>query len=118
MRIAALVVGILGALAAFVMALFAAGVGSIGAVLHQSGAQEITGLALSAWGASILGLVGAILALSKPVAAWICCFIAALWGVVSISAFGIPGGVLLLVAALLSFLEAHSQKRKRMSASS
>lgn len=117
MKVAALIVGILGAVAAFLMALFAGSVGTVSAALHQPQGGEVTGLALSAWGASILGLVGAILALSKPVGAWICLLIAAAWVVISISAFGVPGGVLLFVAALLSFLEARSQKKRRLTVS-
>ena len=113
MKVAALVIGILGSIAAFVAALFAGGVGAIGGAIHAHGAGGVGGLAVSAWLASILGLVGAILAIGRPGAAWVCMLVAAVWVVISVSAFGIPGGVLLLIAAIFSFFEARTRKRQK-----
>ena len=111
MKILALILGLLGSVAAFLAALFAGIVSSAGAAFHLAHAGQTGALATSAWAASVLGLVGAILVLSHPKVAWISLAIAAVWVVISVSAFGVPAGVLLVLAALFSGLHARALRR-------
>lgn len=103
MRTVSLVLGLLGAVAAFVAALFAGAAGAVGGAFGMHHAGEVGWLAISAWGASILGLIAAILVLSRPTtAAWLL-LIAMAWIVISVSAFGVPAGVLFALSAVFAF---------------
>ena len=53
---------------------------------------------------SIVGLVGAALAIAKPRVSVVLMALSAVLGLIFISAFYIPATILLLVAALLAFL--------------
>ncbi len=76
MRLAAPIRGLRGGVLGFLAAVFGSGVARIGAVL----------------------------AISKPRAAWILLTIAAAWLMVSTPAFGRPGGFMMLVAAAMAFV--------------
>ena len=77
MRVVALVLGILGAVFGFCGALLAEGVGGLGSAFGVANAHLLMGLGLLAFAAAIVGLIGAILAMSAPRAAWILMLIAA-----------------------------------------
>lgn len=66
MRIAGLIIGIFGAIAAFIGAIFALVVVGIGGALEAKGAETVV---IGGWIAllmSIVGLVGAALSMAKP----------------------------------------------------
>lgn len=67
--IAALIIGIFGAVAGFMGALLVLTAGGLGTVLEQEGAGLAIWSALIAVGASIMGLVGAAISLHNPKAA-------------------------------------------------
>ena len=110
MKVVAFVVGLLGSVAAFLVAVLAGIVGGLGGALHTNGSHTVLALGVSAWGASVLGLVGACLVWRYPTAAWICMLIATAWTVISVSAAGIPGGVLLFVGAVFAFFSARQRR--------
>ena len=66
MRVAALIIGIIGSAAGFVAAVIALFIGGVGVALEADGASKITSLAFGAIGASIVGLVGGALSIAKP----------------------------------------------------
>ena len=66
MRVAALIIGIIGSAAGFVAAVIALFIGGVGVALEAEGASKITSLAFGAIGASIVGLVGGALSIAKP----------------------------------------------------
>jgi hypothetical protein len=105
MRVVALVLGILGAVFGFFGAVLAEGVGGLGSALGVAHAHELVGLGVLAFAAAIVGLVGAILAMSAPKASWIMLLIAAVLVVVAISAFAVPAALLFLVAMVFAILE-------------
>jgi len=62
--------------------------------------------------ASVVGLVGGAIAIAQPKAAAILMLVAAIVGVISISAAFVPATILLLIAALLAFLGRNKEKAK------
>ena len=110
MRIAALIVGIIGSIAAFAGALFALFFGAVGTAIDAEGGAEVTGLGFGALLMSIVALVGAALAMGKPRLAAALMAISAVAGLILVSFAYVLGTVLLLIAALLAFL-ARNEKR-------
>jgi hypothetical protein len=110
MRIAALVLGVLGAIGGFIGALIAFFFAGVVEVVDEiSGAEkgvgeEIAILGLVAFAASVGGLVGGSIAIAKPKVAAVLMLVAAIVGVLSISVAFVPAAILLLIAALLAFL--------------
>ncbi|HHW26377.1 MAG TPA: hypothetical protein GXX23_03430 [Firmicutes bacterium] len=104
MRIAALILGILGG----VVGIFGGGlvslVGGIGAALEVEGASTVTGLGFMAIPTSILGIVGGALAMSKPKTAGIMMLASAVLGVILVSAAYFFPGILLLVGGILALV--------------
>lgn len=109
MRLAALIIGLFGGVLGFLAAVFAAGVGGLGAVVGSGNAHEVLWLGVSAFLAAVVGVIGAALAMSKPTAAWLLLIIAAVWSVISTSAFGVPAGFLMFVAAVLAFVASRTR---------
>lgn len=104
MRIAALALGVLGAAAGFIDAVYVVFIGGFGASLGAEGGEQVFAQGLGAVGASVAGLVGAVLAMPKPKASAIVMGLSAIAGVIFVTAAFIPGAILLLLAALFAFL--------------
>ena len=112
MRIAALIVGILGSLAGVIGAIVAMAIGGIGVGVGEivedstvtSEGREIVWLGVVALIASLVGLVGAALAIAKPRISATAMLLAAIVGFICVFVAYIIGGLLLLVAAILAFL--------------
>ena len=104
MRVAALVIGIFGAFAAFIGAVVALAVGGLGEAVgaDDSGTVVIGGVV--AIGMSIVGLVGAALAIAKPRLASVLMLTSAVVGLIAIFVAYILATVLFLIAAALAFL--------------
>ena len=112
MRIAALVIGIFGSIAAFIGALLAMFVGGVGAALGDGESEEVILLGLGALVMSVVGLVGAALSVAKPRAAAALMATSAIVGVILVFVAYIFATVLLLIAALLAFLGRKSASAK------
>ena len=95
-RTVEVIVGILGGIFGLL--------GGIFAVLFGVFASEVAGLGVSAILASIVGIAGAAYVLKSPKWGGIILIISAVWLLISISLFGIPGAVLLGLAGLLALL--------------
>ena len=104
MKIAALIIGIFGAVAGFIGSILAIAVGGIGAGLGADEGEQIALFGLLALIMSVVGLVGAALALAKPRVSAGLMAISAVVGVILVSAAYVLATVLLLIAALLAFL--------------
>lgn len=103
MKLAALIIGIFGAMAAFIAAIIVIVAGGFFEAVGVGGA-EIAGPGFWALAMSVVGLVGAALAIGKPRIAAGAMVVSAIGGTISISLFYAPAAVLLLIAALLAFL--------------
>ena len=101
MRVAGLVLGIMGAIAGFIGAIVALTIGSIGAAF---GDNTVVLLGLAGLGACIVGLVGAALSMAKPRLAASLMLVSAIVGVIAISYAYILATVLLVIGAVLTFL--------------
>lgn len=96
-------VGILGSIAGFIGAVIALLVGGLGGALDVEGAGTVTGLSFVAIGASIVGLVGAVLSMAKPRLAASMMLVSAIVGLIAVSAAYVLATVLLLIGAALTF---------------
>ncbi|MDI6894838.1 MAG: hypothetical protein QME70_09585 [Bacillota bacterium] len=104
MRIAALILGILGGLAGIGGAVFVLFFGGAGAVLAAEGAFTVVKLGVAAVPLSILGLIGGALALAKPKVAGVLMLISAFGGLIAISMGYAVAFILLLVGAVFAFV--------------
>lgn len=109
MRIAALIIGIFGAIAGFIGAILAIVFGGIGAGLGAEEGGQIAAFGFIALLISIIALVGAALAIAKPKISAATMAGCAVVGVILISAAYALATILLLIAALLAFLGRHSE---------
>lgn len=92
MKMASLILGIIGGIFGLFGALFAIFVGCAGAVFGVEDSSTLVGLGLAAIFLSILGIVGGSLAIAKPKPAGIMMLIAGSGGVIVISAGHIIAG--------------------------
>lgn len=111
MRVASLVIGLVGAVVEFFTTLFEGSVGLVGSAVGASHMGALPGLTALSFAASVAALVGAILAMSHPKTAWILLLLSAVAAALGSSAFSIPAVILMLVAALLSFLSSRKTTR-------
>src|ERR1035437_10278852 len=104
MRIAALILGIIGG----IIGLFAAGaaiaIGGVGTAVGANQAGMVVSLGFAAIGLSVLGIVGAALALAKPKLAGVLMIIAGIGGFIAVSIAYIVAGPLLLIGGLFALL--------------
>lgn len=107
MKIAALIIGIFGAMAGFGGSVLAFFIGFSGAIV-LGGESPLAVWSLGALLMSIVGLVGAALSIAKPRVAIILMVLSAIVGVVLIVPFYVVATILLLVAALFAFLGRNS----------
>ena len=95
------VLGLLGGIFGFFAAFAALFIGGIDAAFSSSGTSDIVGLGWAAVIFSIVGIVGSAMVKSKAKVGGILMIIAAIAGVISVSAFYILPGILLLIGGLM-----------------
>lgn len=102
MKVASFVLGLLGGLFGFLVVLLEGVVGGMSAAGH--GGHLVLWLAVVAFGACLLGIVGASLVMGgrHKAGAWLS-LVAGLIGFVAASALWIPSGVMLILAGALGF---------------
>jgi hypothetical protein len=111
MRIAALVLGIIGGIFGIMSARLAFLVGGMGDFFDAEGAETVVGLGWSALFFCLVGIVGAGLAMVRPLVAAVLMLISAIGVIVSISLFAVIAAPLFLVGALLAFLGRREGRR-------
>jgi len=112
-RVAALILGLLGGLFGIGGAVFAIFVGGVGDAFGAQDASLVMGLGTAAVVISIVGLVGGALALSKPKIASFLMLASAIAGFIAISAAYAIAGPLLLIAGVLALLGNRSEGNKK-----
>ena len=112
MRLAALITGLVGAVAGFVGAIVALVAGGIAGALEVQEGATVAALGLAALLASVVGLVGASLSMTRPRAAAGLMVLSAVVGVFTISVAYALATVLLLIAAILAFLGRREADRR------
>jgi hypothetical protein len=105
MRTGALVLGVLGGIFGIMSAALAFIIGGLGDFFDAEGAETVVRLGWSALFFCLVGLVGAGLAIVRPLVAAVLMLISAIGVTISISLFAIIAAPLFLVGALLAFLE-------------
>lgn len=106
MRLASLILGIIGGLFGLGGAVLALFVGGLGSAFGAEGAETVAGLGFAAIALAILGIIGGALAMTKPkTAAWLQ-LISAVGGLIAISGVYIVAFACLLVGAILAWLAA------------
>lgn len=104
MRVAALTLGMIGAVLGLIAALLALSVGGIGNAVGSEGSGTVVTLGWAALAFCFLGFVGSGLALSKPKLAGVLLLITGIGFFISISFFAVVSGPLFLIASLFAFL--------------
>ena len=104
MRIAGLIIGVIGSIAGFIGAVVALAIGGIGEVIEAEGSRTVTTGAIVAIAASIVGLVGAVLSMAKPRLAAGLMLGSAIVGIIAVFVAYILATILLIIASLLTFL--------------
>ncbi|MBS4007490.1 MAG: DUF4064 domain-containing protein [Clostridium sp.] len=112
MRIAALILGILGGIIGMGGGFFAALFGGLGQAFQAEGATMVTGLGLAAIPAGILGLVGGALAIARPKLAGLLMLISAVVGVILVSAAYIVASIFLVIGGIFAFIGNKELARK------
>ncbi|PGZ97119.1 hypothetical protein COE51_15155 [Bacillus pseudomycoides] len=95
------VLGLIGGIFGILCAFMALMIGGIGAAFEADGANSIIGLGWAAIALSILGIVGSVMVKSKAKVGGIMMLVAAIGGIICISAFYILPGILLLIGGLM-----------------
>ncbi len=106
MKIAALILGIIGGIAGLLGATFALFVGGVGATFGAKDGGEIMWLGFSSLLLSLIGIIGGALGIAKPKAAGYMMLIAGIGGFIAVSAAYIVGGPLLIVGGILALIAA------------
>ncbi len=106
MKIAALILGIIGGIAGLFGAIFALGIGGIGTAVGAEGATSMAGSGLAALALSLLGIVGGSMAIAKPKAAGIMMLIAAVGGLIAVFVAYIVAFPLLLTGGIMGLVGA------------
>lgn len=104
MRVAAMVLGIIGGVLGLLAALLALSIGGLGSAFEAEGASLIVSLGWSSLFFVFLSFVGSGFALAKPKLAGTLLLVSGLGFIVSISWFAIISGPLFLLASLFAFL--------------
>lgn len=110
MRIAALILGILGGLFGLGGAVFALGVGGVASALQMDQGKAVVGLGFAAIPLAILGVVGGALALARPKLAGVLMLVSAVGGTIAISAGYVIAAPLLAVGGLLALFSRDAGK--------
>ncbi|QQE78081.1 DUF4064 domain-containing protein [Alicyclobacillus sp. SO9] len=103
MKVASMVLGIVGSVFGIIAAIMAMIAGGIGGAFGASGASTVTGLGWGALAASVVGLIGSILVSGKPKAAAVLMLIGGIAGIIFVSYFYILPGILLIIPGIMSF---------------
>ena len=104
MRVAGLIIGVIGSITGFIGAVVALAIGGIGEIVEAEGSRTITTGAFFAIAASIGGLIGAALSMAKLRLASGLMLSSAIIGIFAVFLAYILATVLLIVASLLTFL--------------
>ena len=114
MKIAGLILGILGGLGGLLGSLFAVSIGGLGAAFQAEGAQEVVGLGGAAFVFAIIGIVGGALAMAKPkIAGWLL-IIAAIGGLIAVSMAWIMAFPLLLIGGIILIIYARNENKTQL----
>ena len=104
MRVAAMVLGLIGGVIGLFAGGFAIVVGGIGTATQSDRAGTVVVLGFIALGLAVVGIVGGALAQAKPRVAAVLMLVAGIAGFIAVSLFWIVAGLLLLIGAVLAFL--------------
>lgn len=104
LRIASFVMAIIGVVFGIMFGLIAMAVGGIGNAVDEGSGNQVIWLGVSAILACVFAMVCSGLHFSGRSQGWAATglFVAAFWHLISISAFGVPGFIFLLLAAVFA----------------
>lgn len=111
MKIAALILGVIGGIAGIFGSIMAIFVGGVGSALKLQDSSTVVGLGLAAIFLSLLGIVGGALAIAKPKAAGIMMLMGGIGGIIAISAGYIIAGPLLIIAGIFALMGAGKENK-------
>ncbi|MFD3157155.1 DUF4064 domain-containing protein [Haloimpatiens sp. FM7330] len=115
-RTAEFVLGLIGGILGIICGIAAMGIGGLGDAFGAEGANAVGSLGIVAIVLSILGIVGAIIVRSKAKLGGGFMTIAAVGGVICVSALYILPGILLIIGGLMGLFKKSKDKDNSISA--
>lgn len=113
MKIAALILGLIGGIAGLFGSIFALSVGGIGSAVSAEGANTVVGAGVAALILSLLGIVGGSLAIAKPKVAGIMMLTASIGGLVAVFAAYFIAFPLLLLGGIFALARSRPEPVRR-----
>lgn len=107
-----LVLGLIGGILGIISGIYAMNIGGLASVFHIDRAVTINNFGIGAIVLSIIGIIGALVIKNKEKLGGILMVIAALGGIVCITYFYIPSGILLIIPGLMSIFSKDKSKSK------
>lgn len=104
MKLAALILGIIGGVAGIIGSIIVMVIGGIGSVIGGEGATTVTSLGWVALLFSLVGIVGGALALAKPKIAGIMMLFVGVGGIIAVSIGYVVAGPLLIIGGILALV--------------
>ena len=108
MRIAALIIGVIGGIFGLISVIFGFTVAGLGSATEAEGAGTMMNLVFAGLVFCLLGFLGSGLVMAKPLAGAIILLVSALGALISMSFFAIIVSPLFLIAAILAFFGRNS----------
>jgi uncharacterized membrane protein HdeD (DUF308 family) len=110
LRIAALVLGIVGGVFGLFAGFAAFSIGGLGSAFQADGAGTVVGLGLAAIFISVFGIVAGALALKYPKFSGWSQLISGILGIIAISAFYMIAGPILIIGGILALVSSRQAK--------
>lgn len=112
MKVAGLILGLIGGVAGIFGSIFAFGVSGVGTVVGAEGAGSLVGNGIAALIASLLGIVGGALAIAKPKIAGIFMLVAGVGGFIAVFVGYAVAAPLLIIGGILALVASKKQPTK------
>ncbi len=104
MKIAALILGVIGGIAGIIGSILVLVLGGIGSVIGGEGAGTVTSLGWVALLLSIVAIVGGALSIAKPKVAGIMMLLMGVGGIITVSIGYVVAGPLLIIGGILALV--------------
>lgn len=111
-RTVELVLGLIGGILGIIAGIYAMNIGGLASVFQVDKAVTVNNFGIGAILLSIVGIIGAVVVRSKGKLGGIFMIIAALGGLLCITYFYIPSGILLVIPGLMGIIKKDESKPK------
>lgn len=108
-----LVLGLIGGILGIIAGIYSMNIGGLASVFHVDRAVTVNNFGIGAIILSILGIIGALIVKNKTKLGGIFMIIAALGGLLCITYFYIPSGILLIIPGIMSIIKKKDESKPK-----